>query len=221
MPDSLKKTTGDSVWADARVAETNETPMDATPVYGSASHDAIICFSAGTHIKTPFGDRRVETLAIGDHVITRDGGPEPIRWIGQETVRATGALAPIRFTKGTLGNYRDLLVSPQHRMLFTHQARSKEILIPAKQLVDHFQISTDFGGMVTYVHMLFDRHEVVFANGAASESFFPAAGGLETLTDEARAEVFQLFPKLRSDLAGYGPPNRDIASPSYRLNHAA
>ena len=221
MPDSLKKTTGDSAWADARVAETYETRMDATPVDGSASHDAIICFSAGTHIQTPFGDRRVETLAIGDHVITRDGGPEPIRWIGQKTVRASGALAPIRFTKGTLGNFRDLLVSPQHRMLLPKQSGSQEILIPAKQLVDHFQITNDFGGMITYVHMLFDRHEVVFANGAPSESFFPAAGGLETLTDEARTEVFELLPKLRSDLAGYGPPNRDIAPPGYRLNHAA
>jgi len=233
MPDSLDKTTGDSAWVDAPVTETEKDragltrAVEATDVQTDgtrqccAPNDAIICFSAGTGIQTPHGDRRIETLGVGDHVITRDNGSQAIRWIGRKTVRASGALAPIRFAKGTMGNYRDLLVSPQHRMLFRKTTGSKEILIPAKRFVDNFHVTTRFGGMVTYVHMLFDRHQVVYANGAPSESFYPSEGGLETLTEEALNDVFTLFPSLRSNLAGYGPPIRELASRNYVLNHAA
>lgn len=175
--------------------------------------ETIICFTKGTAILTPSGERRIETLKAGDMVCTLDNGPRPIRWIGQRTVRATGKLAPIRFSKGAIGNHRDLLVSPQHRILcggYMTQLHfgEPEVLAPAKSLVDNFGVIVDYGGMVTYVHMLFDQHEIVVANGAPSESFFPGKGGLETLTDPARDEIFGLFPELRANLGAYGPASR-------------
>lgn len=233
MPDGLKKTTGNSAWVDAPVAETDNHRAGLTRtgekpdalIDGMRStnslDDAIICFSAKTGVQTPQGDRLIETLRVGDHIVTRDHGPQAIRWIGRKTVPASGALAPISFAKGTMGNYRDLLVSPQHRMLFKQNAGSDEILIPAKRFVDNFHVSIQYGGMVTYVHMLFDRHEVIYANGAPSESFYPGAGGLETLTGKARHDIFTLLPKLRSDVAGYGPPIRKLAPLNYVLNQAA
>ena len=233
MPDRLKKTTGNSAWADAPFAVTDHVRADRTCTDEKANaptdsmppidtlDDAIICFSAGTCIQTANGERHIETLRVGDHVVTRDNGLQTIRWIGRKTVRATGALAPISFAKGTMGNHGELLVSPQHRMLFKDNAGSGEILIPAKRFVDDFHVTTRYGGMVTYVHMLFDRHEVVYANGAPSESFYPGAGELETLTEKARHEIFTLFPEIRSNLAGYGPPIRELAPRSYVLNHAA
>lgn len=178
----------------------------------------IICFTEGTAIMTPSGERRVEALCPGDMVLTLDHGPQPVRWIGKKTVRASGSLAPIRFLKGTIGNHRDLLVSPQHRMIVggylsqLHFAEP-EVLVPAKSLVDDFSITVDYGGMVTYVHMLFDRHEIVLANGAASESFFPGNQGLNTLTDPSRDEIFRLFPELRSNLGAYGPASRVCIKP--------
>jgi hypothetical protein len=175
--------------------------------------ETIICFTAGTAIRTPSGERRIENLKPGDLVLTLDNGPQRIRWIGSKTVRASGRLAPIRFSKGSIGNHRDLLVSPQHRILCggymtqLHFGES-EVLAPAKSLVDEFGVTVAYGGMVTYYHMLFDRHEIVLANGAPSESFFPGGFGLDTLTDPARDEIFQLFPELRSNIGSYGPASR-------------
>lgn len=40
------------------------------------------CFAAGTMIRTPAGDVAIETLRVGELVMTLDGGPQPVRWIG-------------------------------------------------------------------------------------------------------------------------------------------
>lgn len=180
--------------------------------------ETIICFTLGTAIQTPHGERRIETLKAGDQVLTLDNGPRPIRWIGRRTVRATGDLAPIRFAKGAIGNHRDLLVSPQHRILCGgHMTRlhfgEPEVLAPAKSLVDDFSVTVAYGGMVTYVHMLFDVHEIVIANGAPSESFFPGGHGLATLAEPSRNEIFRLFPDLRSNIGSYGPTSRFCVPP--------
>lgn len=175
--------------------------------------ETIICFTSGTRMLTPFGERRIETLKPGDLVVTLDNGAQPIRWIGTKTVRATGDLAPIRFEAGAIGNDTQLLVSPQHRMLsegYAAQLHFGEdaVLAPALSLVDNDLVTVHYGGMVTYVHMLFDHHEIVFANGAASESFHPGAYGLESIADPARDELFRLFPTLRANPADYGPTSR-------------
>lgn len=175
--------------------------------------EEIICFTRGTLIRTPAGDRRIETLAPGDAVVTLDHGVQVLRWIGSETVRATGRMAPVCFARGTVGNFADLLVSPWHRMLCEGGAarrlfREDEVLAPALALVDDFEVSVAYGGMVTYVHLLFDRHEAVIANGAASESFHPGGRSLEALPAPAREALFEAMPGLRSDLAAYGPAIR-------------
>ncbi|MEM7752684.1 MAG: Hint domain-containing protein [Pseudomonadota bacterium] len=187
---------------------------DAVPLIRDFDYrDNIICFTAGTAISTPSGARRIDRLKAGDMVLTLDNGPQRIRWIGQKTVRATGALAPVKFARGTIGNHRDLLVSPQHRMLcggYMTQLHfgEPEVLAPAKSLVDELGVTIAYGGMVTYVHMLFDAHQIVIANGAPSESFFPGNTGLSSLSDPSRDEIFRLFPDLRSHLGAYGPASR-------------
>jgi hypothetical protein len=172
----------------------------------------IICFAQGSMIRTPQGERRIEHLQRGDFVLTQDDGPQPIRWIGRQTVRASGALAPVRFARGALGNDRDLLVSPQHRMLVGQAGRDgigqNEVLVPALALVDDFRITIAFGGMVTYHHMMFDRHQLVMANGVPSESFHPGGIGLETLAPCERDELFTEFPLLRTNVSTYGPASR-------------
>ena len=199
---------GEQATAGARPCYADDDPVHVHP--GNAD---IICFTRGTAILTPRGERRIETLQPGDQVLTVDRGPQVIRWIGRKTVRATGGLAPVRFTKGTLGNHRDLLVSPQHRVLCVGDLprrlfNQSEVLAPARDLVDDFSVTIAYGGMVTYVHMLFDRHEVVIANGAPSESFFPGQNELGTLTEPSREELFAIFPQLRSDAGRYGPASR-------------
>ncbi|MEM9970721.1 MAG: Hint domain-containing protein, partial [Pseudomonadota bacterium] len=188
------------------------TLVDGT-IVNFSEIETIICFAEGTAIKTPQGERRIETLKADDLVLTLDSGPQPIRWIGRKTVRASGSLAPIRFARGSIGNHRDLLVSPQHRILcggYLSQMHfgEPEVLAPAKSLVDNMGVSIAYGGVVTYIHMLFDRHEIVIANGAPSESFYPGGFGLTALTDPSREEVFQLFPELRTNICQYGPASR-------------
>lgn len=167
----------------------------------------VVCFTAGTDILTDKGPRAIETLRVGDRVATRDNGYQPLRWIGAKTVLARGKLAPVRIAADRLGNTRDLLVSPNHRMLVEAASADllfaeHEVLVSAKHLCTNPGITRVYGGAVTYTHMLFERHEIVFANGAPSESFFPGDAALDALDLRARSEVLSLFPELTSHARG-------------------
>lgn len=169
----------------------------------------VVCFAAGTLISTADGDVKVEDLAEGDFVLTKDKGMQPLRWIGRTTVSGLGRFAPIKIAKGALGNSRDLRVSPQHRMMI-EDWRSEllfgadEVLVAAKHLVNGDTIYQEKAQEVEYFHILFDEHEIVFAEGCPSESFHPGAVGLGGMADETRAEILELFPALRNDLNSYG-----------------
>ncbi len=170
----------------------------------------IICFVAGAKIATPYGARAVETLAPGDLVVTRDHGLQPLRWIGQRTVSGRGRFAPVRFAAGALSAGSEALtVSPQHRVLFTGYRSEllfgeSEVLVPALHLIDGDRICRMPSAEVTYFHLLFDEHEIIFAEGAASESFHPGEQGLDALHDASREELFSIFPELRAMPRSYG-----------------
>ena len=174
----------------------------------------VVCFSAGTIIETAEGEVAIESLQVGDLVRTADHDYQPIRWIGSTKVAATGSVAPILIKAGALGNARDLRVSPQHRMLLGGwQAEmlfgDAEVLVAAKHLVNDQTILRVEGGEVEYFHMLFDTHEIVFAEGAASESFHPGQIGWGALAEDARAEILALFPELEQNQFGaYGTSAR-------------
>ncbi|MHA3916573.1 Hint domain-containing protein [Halovulum sp. GXIMD14793] len=173
----------------------------------------IVCFTTGTLIQTPGGPRVIESLSPGDLVNTRDHGPQPIRWIGQRTVLAKGAHAPVLFAKGALGNTRDLWVSPHHRMLITGwraQALfdTAEVLVPAIALVNDKTIRQQSGGHVTYLHILFDQHEIVLAEDIPSESFFPGAAAMDNLEKKTRNEILALFPELATKSGQFSRPAR-------------
>ncbi|MEM6305891.1 MAG: Hint domain-containing protein [Pseudomonadota bacterium] len=159
------------------------------------------CFTPGTLIATPKGDVPIETLYIGAQVITMDEGAQPIRLILKGSFRAAGSLAPIRFAPGAIGNARALTVSPQHRMLITGwQAElfygQLEVLVAARHLVNGTTVRQCPGGTVDYIHLLFDRHQIIFGGGVPSESYFP--GSAEMPKDQATlAELLTLFPELQ------------------------
>lgn len=170
----------------------------------------IVCFTSGTQIETVDGPRAIETLRPGDLVRTRDDGYQPLRWVGSKTVPAHGALAPVLFKPGAIGNARALRVSPLHRMLMSDWrvellTGDAEALVPARNLVNGRDILREEGGMVTYVHILFDHHQIVFAEGCPSESLHPGDCALNALAGESRAEVVALFPELEQDTNSYGP----------------
>lgn len=181
-------------------------------------HEPVPCFTAGVRLMTAKGQRPVEKLAVGDLVETADNGLQPVRWIGTRTLDAVDLAAapnlrPARIAKGALGGglpKRDLLVSPQHRMLVRSDIAQSmfgaaEVLVAAKHLVGLEGVSiADDVTEVTYVHVLFDRHEVVFAEGARSESLFMGAEALHSVGETAQAEILALFPDLANGAAVQG-----------------
>ncbi|MCO0612119.1 Hint domain-containing protein [Lutimaribacter sp. EGI FJ00015] len=137
---------------------------------------ACVFFTRGTHITMANGAQKpIEDLKVGDRVLTRDDGPQEIRWIGQNTVRAVGEYAPIVITAGTLHNEHDLVVSPEHR-LFIYQrsdalgAGRSELLVRARHLVNGHSVYRQDGGFVDYFQLLFDSHQIIYAEGIAAET---------------------------------------------------
>ena len=204
----------DGINADGNETFSGSVTMDDGTILNFSEIENIICFTPGTLIATPQGARDIATLKVGDKVVTRDHGLRPIRWIQSRTVPAIDRFAPVRIKPGVIiGQDRDLLVSPQHRMLFEgYRAEllfgDSEVLIAAKHLVDGKLVTQQASDEVTYIHMMFDEHEVVYAEGAATESFHPGSIGLSAVADSAREELFSLFPELRSDVSGYGKTAR-------------
>ncbi len=169
----------------------------------------IVCFTRGTRILTPRGEIAIEDLKAGDAVLTMDSGFQEIRWIGSTRVPGKGRLAPIRIKAGALGNARDVVVSPQHRVLLKGGELEvlfgqNEALVAARHLVDGRRIVVEEGGEVEYFHMLFDQHEIVYSEGMPSESFHPGAVGLSGMARRTRREILGLFPELEEDVAAYG-----------------
>lgn len=173
----------------------------------------IVCFTAGTRILTAKGPVPVEDLRPGELVLTRDNGPQPLRWVGQihlshQDLVARPDLQPVRIgaqALGSTGPDRSMLVSPQHRLLI-EGARAEmyfgesEVLVPAKHLLGQAEVTRALPAEgVTYVHILFDRHELVSSEGLWTESFQPAERTLSALDQAARDEVLALFPGLAAN----------------------
>lgn len=180
------------------------------------------CFTAGTLIETGQGSVEVQELSVGDLVVTRDNGLQPVRWIGARALSEAEladdpSLRPVRIAAGALAPgvpAADLAVSQQHRVLVRSRIAERmfgaeEILVAAKHLcdLDGIEISAEGDGVV-YVHILFDRHEVVLSNGAATESLYTGPMAVRALDRDAVLELTKLFPDLGQ--AGAVAPARDF-----------
>ncbi|WP_444460668.1 Hint domain-containing protein [Rhodobacter capsulatus] len=215
-----------------------ESRVDPRPAGLRLAAPGVICFTPGTLIDTPAGPRPVEALRPGDRVSTRDDGPQEILWIGSR--RMSGArlyalphLRPVRLGAVRLGAVRlragapgllrpaaDLLVSPQHRLLVRGPAaralfNEPEVLVQACDLVDDaaVRVATRLPE-VTYLHLLFARHQVIRANGVETESFHPAATEVESIAEDQRQALLRLCPGIDADPMTYGPFARRLLSAS-------
>ncbi|WP_370634872.1 Hint domain-containing protein [Cognatishimia sp. MH4019] len=177
----------------------------------SEIENVIPCFTPGTTIATPKGERLVEELRVGDKIITRDNGLQEIRWLGAKTMdwKALSGephLKPILIRAGSLGNglpERDMLVSPNHRVLVSNDKTAlyfeeREVLAAAKHLVNNNGVHEVDTMGTTYIHFMFDQHEVVLSNGSWTESFQPGDYSLKGIGNAQRNEIFELFPELQS-----------------------
>ncbi|HBZ42955.1 MAG TPA: hemolysin [Maritimibacter sp.] len=212
----VQDTTGNLYLVPELTAGTDQIALEAKPIRSltldsvnndtntglSADRDFAnfaVCFSSETAIRTPRGERLIDDLRIGDLVSTMDNGPQPIRWIGRRhisnaTLLANPRLRPILIPRGVMGATRNLLVSSQHGMLLglDHLVRAKHLIeVPKSRVrIAHGRRS------VTYMHLMFDAHQIIFAEGSPAESFYPGPMALHVVDRAALAELRSLFPEV-------------------------
>jgi hypothetical protein len=170
----------------------------------------VACYRRGTLILTPTGEMPVEDLAIGDYVMTLSGRARPIEWIGRRSyggrfLAGNRNVLPIVIKQGALADdipARDLWVSPEHALYLDGA------LVPAQCLVNGSSIfQAESIEQVEYFHIELDSHDVIFAEGAAAESF---VDDNSRLMFHNATEFFSLYPeKARRAPAVYCAPRME------------
>ncbi len=216
-PDGTKETFADPLLT-ARLTELvdygdwNMRVHDIRDFKGEVVPPSVPCFVGGTLIDTPDGPRVIEDIRVGDLVWTQDHGAQPVRWVGSRRMGEAlltifPKLRPIRIGAGTLGAgvpASDLFVSPQHRILVRSKIAERmfgksEVLIAAKDMLEWpgVALAEDLHDF-SYHHLLFDRHELIRANGLLSESLFTGEQALIAVGAEARTEILTILPQLQT-----------------------
>ncbi len=195
------------------------------PVTGD-DEPSVICFTPGTRLRTEDGEAPIEELGPGDRILTRDDGPQEVIWSGHRRMSGARLFAmpdqrPIRLRVGALGIDRpdeDLVVSPEHRVLVKGRAAQDlwgepEVLVRASDLVGDRYVTVDHSLCETfYVHLMLDKHQVIWANGLEVESFHPGYMGLDHLDRLQRDSLLEMRPELARDPHVYGPPARRMVN---------
>ncbi|MDJ0826382.1 MAG: Hint domain-containing protein [Rhodobacter sp.] len=172
----------------------------------------------GPLIEVPGGRIPMQELQTGDLVRTKDHGFQPVRWIGRRRLQradfaADPALRPIRIRAGALGPAtpaHDLVVSPQHGVLLDDWRCAllfgeDEMLVPAAALLNDHNVTVDRAAEeIAYCDLIFDRHEIVYVNGAETESCHPGAAHSGDADDTGRDELLKLFPERDVERDGCG-----------------
>lgn len=174
---------------------------------------------AGTRVATPMGYVAVERLKAGDRVLTADGRHAQLIWVGVTRLDCEGPFAPVRIETGVMNNIRPLRLGQGHRvrvagwraeLLFDAEA----VLASARSFVNGIDITIDDSAeTVTYVHLMFESHEVVLAENVACETLQPGPDTLRILADMAAiADLVDLAPIPGAGEAGDMPAALPILS---------
>ncbi|MEM9716978.1 MAG: Hint domain-containing protein, partial [Pseudomonadota bacterium] len=210
----------DLEFREERSEDSEQDATDATVGIVAFERGIILCFVKGTLILTPRGEVPVEDLCIGDLVLTKDDGPQVLRWIGGKALTENNlaehpSLRPTVIRKDAFGPgkpNRDIAVSPQHRLLIKSADAemlfaTSEVFVAAKNLIS---AKTSAANEVQYYHLMFDQHQIVYANGLEAESLHPGHLAVDGLDAKSREELFAIFPELRAIPQSYGPACRPI-----------
>ncbi|MEM9787245.1 MAG: Hint domain-containing protein, partial [Pseudomonadota bacterium] len=208
------------------------TFIDGSTMTFSQIENVIPCFTPGTQIATPKGERPVESLKAGDRVLTRDNGIQYITWAGKKVLelddlKLTPNLLPVMIRKGALGSdlpERDMVVSPNHRVLLVSEMAKlyfgeSEVLMAAKHMTKMDGVEVMQAPQATYIHFMCQNHEVVLSDGAWTESFQPGDYSLKGVDADQREELFLLFPELatKEGLRNYRAARRTVKKKESRL----
>ncbi|SHL39820.1 Hint domain-containing protein [Halomonas caseinilytica] len=188
--------------------EFNEFMKDPNAYLAGGTYTQV-CFAAGTMIATPDGEIAVETLSIGDLVMTASGESVPVKWLGRQTIgrlTASGNNAPVRVREDALAPgqpNRDLVLTAHHGLVID------DLVIDAGALVNHDSIdyvpNSELPDTVTYYHIEMENREVVIANGTE----------VETYIDYIDRQAFDNYDEY---VALYGTETRVIEMPRHRIS---
>jgi Ca2+-binding RTX toxin-like protein len=197
----------------------------------TAETTGVICFCKGTKVTTGRGEIKVENLKSGDLIKTLDHGMQPLslvlkRIVTPEELKRNSKLYPIKFNKGSLGNglpKRALKVSRQHRLVLTslHQTKTVEdgaILLAAIHLVELPGVSIfKKDHSIEYYHLVSDKHEIIFAEGCKTESFFPGKIAIKSLSHCARVKLFSHYNQIDLTKMAKNPARKMLIGKSAKL----
>lgn len=158
------------------------------------------CYLKGTHIATPTGEVKVETLRIGDKVMTASGNVSTVKWLGHRALYKSRIPAkdvirafPILFKKDSIAQnipHRDLTLSPGHHICFN------DMLVPAMMLVNGHTIVQQFDAKVfVYFHVELEQFDIMLAEGVPTESY----------VDTGNRNMFQNAAEVAFN-PDFGPP---------------
>ncbi|MBY6069589.1 Hint domain-containing protein [Leisingera aquaemixtae] len=181
----------------------------------------IPCFTPDVLLATRRGAVPAGQIRVGDLLQTADNGFQPVIWVGKRTLSLAELarrphLKPYRLRPGgLLAPERPMLLSPQHRLLVGRKAfwctGLEESFLSAKLLAETDAACSQVHGVsgpVTYVHLMTEQHEVIFAEGIATETFWPGPEAVRGLNADGRQELFELFPELAAVLGLSGETGR-------------
>lgn len=177
------------------------------------------CLTQGTMIETAYGPRPVEQLKPGMQIIGHDGRHLTLRVVLKTSFSARDMLEnpklyPVRIAAGALGcglPHRDLVVSRQHRMLVNAPVVRRmlgvsDVLLAAIKLTEIPGIFVDRSlSSLTYYHLVFDHHEIIVAEGAATESLYTGPEALRSVPEAALEELMLMFPGMHDQPAMIAP----------------
>ncbi len=193
---------------------------------------AVICFTPGTQIATSKGMIRVEDLRGDEKVITHDNAYQRLRWVGRQDLRREELallpyLQPVLIRKDAIDTgvpNRDILVSPNHRILIrSNNAASvfghKEVLVAAKDLTCIRGVDRIETHEVSYIHLLFERHELIMSDVLWTESLQLGPRAISGLDRQGQEQVRALFPNLAgyTERDTYTPVRRCLSTEEVRL----
>ena len=179
------------------------------------------CFVGGTHIGTPLGEVPVETLSVGQPVLTLSGAAQPVKWVGRRAyaahfVGARAANYPVRIRQGALGGglpHRDLFVSDNHA-LFLDGSLVEAGLVVNGRSIEHLRT---WSGPIEYFHVELERHDVIFAEGAPAETYLDCGNRFAF----QNVESFRgLYPDFRIKDQVEWPGGRLVSGPALEATRA-
>ncbi|WP_157598729.1 Hint domain-containing protein [Tateyamaria omphalii] len=198
---------------------------------GGTPYGEIVCFTRGTLIRTPAGDVPVETLAVGDRILTLDEGAQRITWAAQRMILfPQGDDLPVWVAPHTFGKdqpYASTGLSPRHCLLrrdpaFQIMFDMPEVLVAARDCVDGDTITQELEGKaIEYFHLMVDGHALIWANGMLAETFYPGPVARQSLDPMAHARLVALHPSLSDTQAPAPFPRARPRVRGYELRAAA